>query len=412
MTAAIDALDEVVAAESVDFEGLCVERDDDGYRLDAPDGTARGLAAAELRAALEEHRDHVREWYYWTQVVPRAPEAVAFLRWLEGADDRDPATRRAALDGGRTREWGQLLLSVSPVEGGRRTYEVRHVADADARVEDLTVSTDPGAMCDRRRTDADGDYRPLSTAPDLPPGWAFVDLGPGELVETVEHCYPATVANWYRERTGDLDVVHWRATAARQTGIYDVVDEVAGDAVDDLAQACCVDSQCLKRREWDEHDGSEQREGSDGREGKDGREGNDGSLDAPRGEGEFPCREPCSLVVAAAREAALTEREPAETRGLDLRPREVAQVRRVLDAVAEGDLTGTERGDVPDGANQLRVRYLRERLRDRGSPLASEGVADPGDAGDAGESGDDGEAVEAGHDGDADQGGDSREGSG
>lgn len=116
--------------------------------------------------------------------------------------------------------------------------------------------------------------------------------------------------------------------------------------------ACCVDGECRKRRAWDEDSGRA------------------GALDVPRGAGEFPCREPCSLVVAAAREFVRTERAP-QKRGSSLRPREVAQLRRVVDVVADGQVEDVERGDLTDPANRLRVRYLRERLRDRGLPLAT-----------------------------------------
>jgi len=65
-----------------------------------------------------------------------------------------------------------------------------------------------------------------------PHGWAFVDLDGSDLVQTVEYIYPATVANWYREREGDLDVDHWADAAGRQTGIYSIVEQLDGEALE------------------------------------------------------------------------------------------------------------------------------------------------------------------------------------
>jgi sirohydrochlorin cobaltochelatase len=370
---AIDALiDEVDAAgtEGVAVEGLHVVKDDGAYLLSTPersdDGASDGwpsderLSEAGIRSALGAHPTYVREWYYWTEVVPDVPRASEFLRWLESADHTPPPARLGAIESGVSRTWGQLRLTVWPGDGSRRAYEVRHVDDAELPLESLERHADPVAVRDIAQYDADGNYRPLATAPTLRRGWAFVDLGPEELLDVVDRCYPATVANWYRERTGELDVTHWRETAERQTGIYDLVDELEGEAVSALARACCVDGQCLKRREWDEY-------------GPSGGPANDGTLDAPRGEGEFPCREPCSLVVAAAREFVRTEREATRSVSVDLRPRELSQLNRLVDAVADGELVGVAPGDLPDPANPLRVRYLRERRRTRDSPLASSG---------------------------------------
>jgi len=279
---------------------------------------------------------------------PPLPDAVrdrpawrAFLHWVEGADESGSDGYRGALADGVTRTWGQLLISARETEDGNRRYDLRHVDDDRTPTDELTIHDEPAALRELRRSDAAGRYRPLTSAPTLRRGWALTDLDGAALCRAVETCYPASIPNWHREREGDLDVTHWRETAERQTGIYDLVDELAGDQVERLARACCVDSQCLKRRQWDESP--------------------DDALDVPRGDGQFPCREPCSLVVSAAREVALAERED-ECDDLSLSAADRAQVERVLEAVATGEVDGVRDGDLEDGANRLRVRYLREKL--------------------------------------------------
>lgn len=338
--AAIDAL--VAAAPAgVDLDGLEVEGSDGGYRFAVPGTERTDLDEPQLRAIAREHDSFVLEWYYWRRVAPQQPARWAFLRWLEGADDRPVPRRQAALGDGVAREWGELSLRVSSEDPGRRRYAVRHRDDAERPADALAVHDDPSDAHELARFDEDGTYRPLSTAPTLQRGWVFPDLEPHGLLATVEAVYPATIANWHLEREGELDVTHWRAAAERQTGIYDVVDELAGEQVAWLAEACCVDSQCLKRREWDEAEAE--------------------PLDVPRGEGQFPCREPCSFVVAAAREIAVAERDPAEPVELHLSPAERAQLERIVGAVAEGEAGAVREGDFADGANRLRVRYLRAK---------------------------------------------------
>ncbi|WP_446685168.1 hypothetical protein [Haladaptatus pallidirubidus] len=105
--------------------------------------------------------------------------------------------------------------------------------------------------------------------------------------------YPAAVTNWNREREDALDVTHFVETADRQTGMYAEIGNIDEDALENAVAACCSDSQCLKRREWDASESEE--------------------IDVPRGDGEFPCREPCSLFVAAVREFLATERGIGKT---------------------------------------------------------------------------------------------------
>jgi len=108
-----------------------------------------------------------------------------------------------------------------------------------------------------------------------------------------------------------------------------------------MTEACCVDSQCLRRREWEYEDGDE--------------------LDADGGDGPFPCREPCSLVIAAARKWAILESEEERTYELELTTSELNQLEELVDAVAEGRVDEIREADVNDGANRYRARYLRAK---------------------------------------------------
>ena len=353
-----DALDALVEAapDGVECDGLRVEpTDGDAFRVETPAG-AETVAAADLRAALVEHGPYVANWYHWRRTVAdRSPDRYAFLRWIEAADERPAPERHATLrEGGVEREWGDLLVTArlaadAPTPGARR-YDLRPAADAGTPAAELTTYDDPLALREPTTYDDRGRYRPLRTAPSLPTGWACPDLGARDLVEAVEVVYPATVANWHREREGDLDVTHWDETAARQTGIYGIVSELPDEAVGWVAEACCVDSQCLKRREWDRSA--------------------DDPLDAERGEGAFPCREPCSLVVAAARRWTTLEREAARTYEFELTPSEKEQVEAIVEAVAEGRTDEIREADVYEGANRYRARYLRAKRFDETGNLS------------------------------------------
>lgn len=355
-----EAVDALVAAAST-TEGPTGDRieanqTDAGFSLVVAGDRATALSEAEFRERARSHPAAVAEWFFWYRRAPETPARRAFLRWLEPDGDRSAAALRRALRTGHTSEWGQLRITVSLRSDGERTYDLRHCADASATVADLVVYDDPEAATDLVRLDDAGDYRPLKTAPTLSDGWVFPDLDPGSLVRTVSTIYPATVENWYREREGGLDVTHWREAAARQTGRYAVVDELSGAQVDRLADACCADSQCLKRRVWDESANE--------------------PLEPAGGDGVFPCREPCSLVVAAAREIALAERGESTPTTLDLTSAEREQLGRIVEAVADGSADGVRDGDLGDGANRLRARYLAAKLFGDGATVADEHAED------------------------------------
>jgi len=330
--------------EGVETEELSVTKTEDGYRLSVGEATYTGLSADALRDIFADNPAYLREWWFWHHIAPQNRSQWTFLRWIENADTRGATARRDALSDGVEQRWGQLLVSVTLDEEDTRRYEIRHVEDGERRAEELEEHVD---SLDARRLakyDDDGRYRPLSTAPTLQTGWIFSDLDAEATVRTVDFFYPATIANWYRERMDTLDVTHWVETTDRQTGIYDVTQELRGAAVDWVAEACCVDSQCLKRRQWDEHA--------------------DRTLSVPRGNGAFPCREPCSLVIAAARKWALIEREEEQEYQFQLTPSEKKQLETLLDAVAEGRIADIREADLQSGANRYRARFLRAKRTD------------------------------------------------
>ncbi|TKX75661.1 hypothetical protein EXE46_02635 [Halorubrum sp. GN11_10-6_MGM] len=350
--AVLDALADRDPGEPLRFEGFSVARGDEGGYVLADSDRSTRLGEGELHEALSERAPAVTDWYAFERVVGEFGPRRAFVRWIEDADGETVATRYAALAEGIERAWGELKITATVTDRGERRYDVRHADDAGVAVDELEVHDDPLDARDLVTYDEKGRYRPLKTAPSLAGGWAFPDLGPRDLYETVETVYPATVANWHREREGELDVNHWRETMERQSGIYGVVktwDRGEGhEHVDWVAEACCDDSQCLKRREWEYDDETD--------------------LDVDGGDGVFPCREPCSVVVSAARKWTRLESEQERTYEFELTPSEKEQVEDIVDAVADGRVDEIREADTKEGANRYRTRFLRaKRFDDEGN---------------------------------------------
>ncbi|MFC7203880.1 DR2241 family protein [Haloferax namakaokahaiae] len=352
----IDAVVEA-AHDGIEHEQFAVAAEGETYELVTPEATYDSLTESAFREALESHADEFAlDWYFWSEVVgERTPHRRAFLQWLEGVGEQPLAARYEALDDGISHEWGQLRISVEHAGHGERVYDVRHVADADAdhAADELDAYHDPLAARQLATYDEKGRYRPLKSGANLAGGWVFPDLDARDVVETVETFYPASVPNWYREREGELDVVHWEDAIGRQTGMYGVVQTwnrgEGHEHVEWVAEATCDDSQCVKRREWQYDDETD--------------------LDADGGDGAFPCREPCSVVIAASRKWTRLEAEETRTYEFDLTPSEKEQVEAIIDAVAEGRIDEIREADIYEGANRYRTRFFRAKRFDEDGNL-------------------------------------------
>jgi hypothetical protein len=354
-TAQFEALVDALGSGPVSFDGLSVAEEADGYTFETPEATRDGLSESGLREVAAEFDEYVTNWYHWEVDVGReGRHRRAFLRKLEAADDYAVPDRYDALREGMVTEWGELRITATLSGAGDRRYEVRHEDDVGTDRSDLDEYTDPLDARDLATYDERGRYRPLKTAPTLVSGWVFPELNGRELVETVDTFYPATVANWHLEAEGELDVSHWEETIDRQTGIYSVIKTWnrgdGHDHVEWVAEACCDDSQCLKRREWQYDEETE--------------------LDADGGDGAFPCREPCSVVVAAARKWTRLEGEESRTYEFELTPSEKEQIEEIVDAVADGRVDDIREADIYEGANRYRTRFLRAKRFDEEGNLS------------------------------------------
>ncbi|HEX6746026.1 MAG TPA: DR2241 family protein [Longimicrobium sp.] len=249
-------------------------------------------------------------------------------------------------------ETGRVFLQARLLATGEGRYEIRHRRDMHRSMQSLEwVSRDPFFAREIAQTTNRGDHRPLKTSPNLKQGWALVDLDARGLWTALDYLYPACAVHWHAGRTGTLRVTHWRETAGRQSGIYSSVKLLDAHAVRVTARACCADAVCLRRVAWDV-DEMEFLGAVD-----------EGPVD---GDAAVPCPEACSMFVSLARQVLKLERAPRRhVPGLGaLGDEEVAQLRAIVSAAADGTLGRAREGEFEDPTNLRRIRYLAARLGD------------------------------------------------
>jgi len=192
---------------------------------------------------------------------------------------------RRALESGRL-QIGEVALGCD--------FTLRHAADVGH--DDLKQYDDPVAAREIARYDAEGNFRPLKTAPNLKRGW-LLRAGSLEGMElALEFLYPSALGLWLSSMKGTLHPSSMRETLDRQTGMYRITQLLTVSQAGDLVGRCC-NSQggCLRTILWDLESGvpipSLPPEKL--------------SLDAlPSDRIPLICRELCNLVVAAARPIA------------------------------------------------------------------------------------------------------------
>ena len=334
------AIEHIIDSEatSISGDGLACHLTEQGYELSIENQEYSGLDRARLGAILRDNRDYVTNWYYWEDIVDSADSYdYPFLRWVEHAETVAVPDRYESSDEGITRRWGQLAITTKIESTGIRQHELRHVDDLSAGRSSLTAYDSPRDAQALARTDDAGDYRPLKSAPTLQRGWRILELTGSDLITAVDFFYPASIANWHLDSNEQLPITHWDETAARQTGLYAVVSDLDQESLERATWACCRDEACMKRREWEasEHD----------------------TIEVDRGTGRMPCAEPCSFLIAAAREWATVTSEASERVQWELTKTERDELTAIVATLAAGGSVAAE-GAFDDPTNRIRARYL------------------------------------------------------
>ena len=136
------------------------------------------------------------------------------------------------------------------------------------------------ALREHVRSDGCGRYRPLSGASTMPGNWR-ISL-PTNLTEAaIETIYPQALLHQEQAAQGTLRVVPFEEVVTRQRGRYRVAGELDAEGRERTLAVLC--GRCERTPAW---------------------AGEAASQEA------IPCPEPCSVMVALCREAALWQREP------------------------------------------------------------------------------------------------------
>ena len=179
---------------------------------------------------------------------------------------------REAIAAGRDFTFGEVAVAFR--EGRVELSGPRSGPDAP------TLEGTVEALREHLRLDERGRYRPLSGARTMPGNWR-ISL-PGNLTEAaIEAIYPHALLHQEQAAAGALRVVPFEEVVARQRGRYRVAGELEGEDRERSREVLC--GGCARTPLW---------------------------ADDPAPEGDIPCPEPCSVMVALCREAALWQKEP------------------------------------------------------------------------------------------------------
>lgn len=262
----------------IQVDGMHLRRTGEVYEVTFEGEGTQRVPADDVSELLAEHPRYVSNWYFWERVATDIITSErSYLRWLEFAEEQGPPTR---YDGQHERTWGEITIHTNISPRGERRYSLRHREDHEST--GLKMIADPAEAFDIARLDSAGRHRPLKSIPTLVTGWRMEDLGHHGLLKAMSYFYPASIADWHRSRSSGMDLTHWRETAARQTGIHDVVSDLSREEVQRATKVCCTDETCLKRRMWDYDTGD--------------------PIETARGDGPIPCPGPCAFFLSAAKE--------------------------------------------------------------------------------------------------------------
>lgn len=134
--------------------------------------------------------------------------------------------------------FGELHL----IRDGNGQFSARHLDDTG--MGNLEPIDSASELRELAKFDAEGEYRPLKTAPTLRSGWVTKCDNAAEFLRRLDAIYPAVFASWVAYAREELAPVPFRKTLDRQTGMYRfsgaITDQMANKIMRDLCAKGCV----------------------------------------------------------------------------------------------------------------------------------------------------------------------------
>jgi hypothetical protein len=166
-------------------------------------------------------------------------------------------------------------------------HELRHIEDRETAAISLRAIKPEDARTLAQYT-ANGEFRPLKSAPNLQRGWRIVAVNDTELEIALSRLYPGAVADWHAAQSPSSPVTHYREYTERQSGMYRITTMLTDAQVAQVVGEVCGVKHCLKRRSWSVP-GLQP--------------------DAAQDKSIIPCLEPCAVLMESARKAVRADQK-------------------------------------------------------------------------------------------------------
>lgn len=148
------------------------------------------------------------------------------------------------LSPGDTLLFGELSLHRT-VDG---VFQVQHCEDQNNSTE-LQALTSARELREWAKLDAEGNYRPLKTAPTLRSGWRAETESSEEFLSFLDAIYPGAFATWIAYSTGQLSSVSLEQTLNRQTGMYRIAAKLDSTGKEHIRTEYCSQI-CIREVAW------------------------------------------------------------------------------------------------------------------------------------------------------------------
>ena len=240
-------------------------------------------------------------------------------------------------------------VRITPHDHG---FELRHVDDTETPVEQLQRL---GLADIRKLVDftAEGQFRPLKTAPNLRNGWVLFLSSAEELELALNQFYPNAVPDWFAVKQGTAQTTDYRTFTARQTGMYRITAMLSDAQVSEVIRACCHRKFCLKQRLWTVAELP---------------------ADAANEKSAIPCLEPCAILLEFARKGMRIEQEEQVT--LTLSPSDIASLEAAVEIATRRPAAAIREADFAAAENSRRMQLALEKLRNRSGEALSRQATD------------------------------------